>query len=140
MRSRHLPSRSLESVYECLALQLTQLALSAEIAVAIGASTLANCLQNVEWEHVAQRQRAIARDNHSALDHVLQLTDVSWPVVGTQSPQAIRCQFSPWFSHSGAAPIDEKLGQYFDVAAPFTQWRDHDGKNIEPVEKVLAKT
>src|SRR4051794_11179948 len=77
--------------------------------------------------------------NHGPLDHVLQLTDVAWPVVGLQQVQRLLVDRADVLTRAGGVALHEVFDEHQDVVLAFSKGRYLDGEHIEAIEQVLSE-
>src|SRR5208282_4112145 len=80
-----------------------------------------------------------SREYHAALNEVLQLADISWPIGIHQSLHRGSWDRPNALLHTAGEARHKKVDQELNVFAPFAQRRDFNGKHPQPVEKILAK-
>src|ERR1700678_2060928 len=85
------------------------------------------------WKH------PIIRQDHRALDHVLQFAYVAGPSIGLECCHGLWRNIIDRLAHPPAEDIDELLNQRWDIFAARAQWRQQDGKHVQPVVEVAAK-
>src|SRR5262245_13456510 len=78
--------------------------------------------------------------NHGPLDYVLQLADVTWPIVVLQQLQGLLVDRLEAFSRPGGVALHEVLNESQDVVCTGPKRWHFDGKDIESIEQVLAET
>ncbi len=88
---------------------------------------------------VAERQRRAAREDHRALDHVLQLAHVARPVVGLQQTHDVGRNVVDALAQRAAEAIDQVADQRRNVAAPLAERRQRDRKHVQAVVEVAAE-
>ena len=81
-----------------------------------------------------------AREDHGALDQVLQLADVARPVVARQRLHRLGRDRLDRLLHPPRELLREVAHQHRDVLAPLAQRRHVDREDVEPVEEVLRGT
>src|SRR6266853_1669001 len=81
---------------------------------------------------------ALAQD-HGALDHVLQLAHIPWPVVRLQQLQRLLADGADALPGLLGVTLDQVLRQDRNVVPALAQGRDPDGKDVQPIEEVLTK-
>src|SRR5208337_4929670 len=79
------------------------------------------------------------REYHAALNEVLELADISWPIGIHQSLHRGSRDRPDALLHTAGEARDKKVHQELNVFASFAQRRDFNGKHPQPVEKILAK-
>ena len=79
------------------------------------------------------------RQYHAALNKVLQLADISWPIGIHQSLHRVPRDRPDALLHTPGQARHKKVDQELNVFAPFAQRRDFDRKHAQPVKKILAK-
>src|SRR5208337_506832 len=79
------------------------------------------------------------REYHAALNEVLQLADISWPIGIHQSLHRGSRDRPDALLHAAGEARDKKVDEQLNVFSPFAQRRDFDRKHPQPVKKVLAK-
>src|SRR5208283_1509124 len=79
------------------------------------------------------------RQYHAALNEVLQLADISWPIGIHQRFHRGPGDRPDALLHSAGEACHKKVDQELNVFAPLAQRRDFDRKHPQPVKKVLAK-
>ncbi len=89
---------------------------------------------------VARQQRVAVRENHGALDTVLELAHVAGPSIGDQRLDRRRRQHDCRLLHVAAEPIDEVPRQKRNVTGPVAQGRHGYRKHRQPEEQVLTET
>jgi hypothetical protein len=77
--------------------------------------------------------------NDRTLDDVLQLADVAWPRMALQSRLGRDAQPQARPTSARAVRCQKMARQRDDVLDPLPQCRDQQGKDVEPIEQVLAK-
>src|ERR1700686_594855 len=85
---------------------------------------------------IVDLQRVIAAENHSALDDVLQLADVSGPRVRFAELQRALADPAHPLPHLLGKSLDEVLEQNGYVFSAFPQRRQVDWKDVQSVEEV----
>src|SRR5262249_52827159 len=78
-------------------------------------------------------------DNHSPLDDVLKLTNVSRPGVGLQHLQASLMDALYFFSKVVRITIDKVLDQHGNVFSSFAQGRNLNRKDVKPKQQILTE-
>src|SRR3984893_18040244 len=78
-------------------------------------------------------------EDHRPLDHVLQLADVSGPVVRLQQIEALLVDAAEALPGFGRETVDEVLDQHRNVFAAFPQRRYLDGKDVQAVEQIAPE-
>src|SRR5271157_678691 len=121
--------RAFQSIEDCLPLCLLEGGRCRDNGAASGS------VQLCSW-HI---QFVPLREYHAALNEVLQLADISWPIGIHQSLHRGSWDRPNALLHTPGEARHKKVDQEFNVFAPFAQRRDFNGKHPQPVEKVLAK-
>src|ERR1700691_4225528 len=85
------------------------------------------------WEY------SVIRQDHGALDHVLQFAHVAGPSIGLECCHGVRGNIIDLLAHPPAEDIDELLNQCRDIFAAGAKWRQQDGKHVQSVVEVAAK-
>src|SRR5207245_8304766 len=78
-------------------------------------------------------------EGEGALNDVLQLADVARPAIADQHLEGFAGQSLDGFLLRRGMPVKQILDDQRYVLDPFTERRDMEGKDIEPVEQVLAE-
>ena len=78
-------------------------------------------------------------ENHTALNEVLQLTNVSRPIGIHQSLHRRFWDRPDTLLHSTGESRYKKVHQQLNVFTPLAKWRNFYRKHVQPVKKVLAK-
>jgi hypothetical protein len=92
----------------------------------------------VEGEVVEANHRASGQRD-AALDDVLQLAHVAWPVVGAQGRQGAPRDPAHVLLELPRVLANEVLHEDGDVFLALAQGRDRQGGHVDPVEEVLAE-
>src|SRR5271167_3587504 len=121
--------RAFQSIEDCLPLCLLERGRCRHNSAASGS------VQLCSW-HI---QFVPSREYHAALNEVLQLADISWPIGIHQSLHRGSWDRPNALLHTAGEARHKKVDQELNVFAPFAQRRDFNGKHPQPVEKVLAK-
>jgi len=82
---------------------------------------------------------AIAAENDSAFNRVLEFTHIAGPWMGHECCQTICRDGADVNAMFAGEALQKLLGEEWNVVATFTQWRNEDGDDVEPEEQVLAK-
>src|SRR6185503_16228619 len=85
-------------------------------------------------------QHGAARQDHGALDHVLELADVARPVVALQQSRLLLRQRQRPMTEFLARALEEVTRDLNDVVTALAQRRHLDRENAEPVEQVLTES
>src|SRR5262249_52905703 len=80
----------------------------------------------------------LAQDN-GALDDVLQFADIAGPPVSSQCFQRVLSDFPDILASRVAVTPYEILHEQWNVFRSFSQRRNRDWKDIQPVEEILTK-
>src|SRR5271157_876278 len=121
--------RAFQSIEDCLPLCLLEGGRCRDNGAASGS------VQLCSW-HI---QFVPLREYHAALNKVLQLADISWPIGIYQSLHRGSRDSPDALLHTPGEARHKKVDQELNVFAPFAQRRDFDRKHPQPVKKVLAK-
>src|SRR5262249_21619001 len=78
-------------------------------------------------------------DDDCALNDVLQLPDVTWPVVRLKQSRRLFAESPVFFAGAVGEAMNEVLDEQWDIRPTLTQGRDFQRKHVEPVEQVRAK-
>ena len=84
-------------------------------------------------------QLGAARQDHRALDDVLELAHVARPGIRRQRRQRARVDAAHALADGLRVLLDEVLAQHGDVAGPIAQRRQRDRKDVEAVVEILAE-
>src|SRR5207302_464496 len=84
-------------------------------------------------------QHRAGRQNHRALDQVLQLADIPRPCASGQGVHGFRRDRLDRLVHPPGEMLDEMAHEQWNVFRALAQRRHLDGKNIQPVVEVAAK-
>ena len=91
-------------------------------------------------EQVPRLDRAlVGREQHAALDNVLELTDVAGPGMAEHLAHGPIREPAQGLAVELAVLLDETLDQRRNVGSPFAQRRDRDREGVEPVVEVAAE-
>ena len=93
----------------------------------------------VRYPTLVDRKFVRFRNDERAFNHVLQFTDVTRPGILLQRFESLLLNTLDLFSRSLRVTIDKVIHEQWNVLFPFTQRRQFDGKNVEPVVKITAK-
>src|SRR6202158_124367 len=121
--------RSFQSVDDCLPLCLLEGRRCRNNSAASGS------VQLCSW-HI---QFVPLREYHAALNEVLQLADIAWPIGIHQSLHRGSWDRPDALLHTAGEARHKKVDQELNVFASFAQRRDFDRKHPQPVKKVLAE-
>src|SRR5574342_323945 len=83
--------------------------------------------------------RALA-ENHGPFDDVFKFSDVARPRVGHKGVDRLRRDFRGSLSQPGSAFLREVPSEERDVVGAFSQWRQANRKDAQPVVEVGTKT
>src|SRR5262249_57420614 len=78
-------------------------------------------------------------DDDCALNDVLQLPDVTWPVVRLKQSRRLFAESPVFFAGAVGEAMNEVLDEQWDIRPTLTQGRDFQRKDVEAVEQVCAK-
>ncbi|MCY1298107.1 hypothetical protein D9M70_475780 [compost metagenome] len=78
-------------------------------------------------------------ENDAALDDVLQLADVAWPVVVHAGGQGTVGESQGLLAVLLVKTLDEVLGEQRDIVAPLAQGGNRHRKDVQPVVQVGAE-
>src|SRR5262245_54699886 len=87
----------------------------------------------VDSENTARAQ------NHRSLDHILQLTDVAWPIVRLQQVQRLLVDRMDLFARPAGVALHEVLDQHQEILFPCPERGHFKGKDIEAVIEILTE-
>src|ERR1700676_2598753 len=87
---------------------------------------------------VCRDELAVTQDDR-ALERVVQLAHIAWPVVAHQRRSCVRRQTRVRTSARSLELPKECVGQQRDVATTLAQRRDADVEDLEPIKQVLSK-
>src|SRR5580765_2025988 len=76
------------------------------------------------------------RQNHRTLDEILQLTNISWPVIAHQCLHGFWRNDVDALIHLFAIVLHKMKGEERNVFPPLAQGREFDGENVEAVVKI----
>jgi len=94
------------------------------------------------FRHLERRRQVVAVDDavggqeHRVLDAVLQLADVSRPVIREEHVDRRGADPPHLFAHVGRVLGHEMVGQQEDVVFALPQRRQEDGEDVDPVEEI----
>src|ERR1700722_18498893 len=74
--------------------------------------------------------------NHRALDHILQLADVSRPRIADQCIHRLRGDGIDLLAHIEGEMLRKVADEEWDVFCALAQWGNMNGKNVEPIEEI----
>jgi hypothetical protein len=74
--------------------------------------------------------------SHKTLDHVLELADVAWPVVGLEQRQRRPADPPNALASLGGIPFDQVFDEKRDVVRTLAERRHVDRKDVQPVEQI----
>src|SRR5262249_32454736 len=80
------------------------------------------------------------RDDHRPLNDILQLTNVTWPVVGLDEIESARVDGADALADPTRIALDEVRREQREVTASLSQWRHFDRKDVQPIEQIAAKS
>src|SRR6266850_1720922 len=80
----------------------------------------------------------VAQD-HCPLDHILELTNVTGPVIGFEQIQRVLADTSHPLAGLLSISFDQIFHEQWNVTTPIPKRRDLNRKDIEPVEQVCAE-
>src|SRR5215470_16405707 len=80
------------------------------------------------------------RNDHRALNHVLQFPNVSRPGVGLQQVQGLLIYLTDLLSDLPRVAVNKILYQQRNILLTFAQRRNLDGKDVKPVKEVAAES
>src|SRR5262245_42070734 len=84
-------------------------------------------------------QHGRVRHNHGALDHVLQLANISWPRVGTEQLQRVVLDAADLLAGALRKTMNKIFDEERNVRRAISQGRYIDRKYVEPIEEVRAE-
>src|SRR6202790_5801714 len=87
---------------------------------------------------VCRDELAVTQEDR-ALERVVRLAHIAWPVVAHQRRSCVRRQTRVRTSARSLELPKECVGQQRDVATTLTQRRDADVEDLEPIKQVLSK-
>src|SRR5207244_9753106 len=77
--------------------------------------------------------------NHGPLDDVLQLADIAGPGIRYKKIQSLFVYSVDVLSCFSSETVDEVLDQQRNVFSSFSERRNFDRKNVEPVKQIVTK-
>src|SRR5438093_1256435 len=86
-----------------------------------------------------ERQAAAWRQNHGALDHVLELADVSRPRMVTERLPRLARDHIDAAIHARGKPADEVIDERVDVLRPLTEGRYRDREDVQAVVQIVTE-
>ena len=115
--------------------RLDHLPLELSIVITAGVVRLLFAMAKLEtrnrWQPQAiDAEYVVGTQYHGSLDHVLQLADITRPLVVVKEVQCLfvnACKYSPYLV---CIPTEEVLKKYCNIFPPFSKRRDVDRKNI----------
>src|SRR5215469_3657846 len=84
-------------------------------------------------------QRLCLTDNDGALDHIFELTNISWPGVRLQKLECLLLNAADVFASFSGKTGNEVLHQNGNIFCAFSERRDVDREDLESVEQILSK-
>src|SRR5207247_7544740 len=98
------------------------------------------CLAEGRGQEVGPDHGGLRPDEgDGTLDGVLQFADVPGPAIADQHLEGFASQPLDGFLLRCGMPVEQMLGDQRDVLDPFPERRDVEGKDIKPVEQVVAE-
>ena len=101
--------------------------------------TVANVRRHVEIGQILGPDGAAARENHGALEHVVQFADVARPIIAAQKGQGCFVHSLGNMSQLLCQRTLEGIDEQGDVIATLPEGRHVDGEHLEPVEEIGAE-
>src|SRR5262245_30306385 len=86
-----------------------------------------------------ERQPAAWRQNYGALDHILQLADVSRPRMATERLPRLARDHIDAAVHAAGKLADEVIDENVDVLRPLTEGRYRDREDVEAVVEIVTE-
>ena len=105
---------------------------------AAGCRSLRACTAILQFVN-GEVEHGPARENHCALHEVLKLTDISRPMPGCEPFERGRGYRGDLLLHAACILLREVMHKQRNVLRAFPQRRDVDGKDIQPVVKIVAE-
>ncbi len=82
---------------------------------------------------------AIGTEQNRMLDAVLQLSDVSGPVIGQHGADGGRADADDAFVHPPGVFVGEVIGEQQNIISPLAQCGESDGENIDAVVQIVPE-
>src|SRR4029077_5565024 len=86
-----------------------------------------------------QRQAGACRENYSALDHVFELADVSWPRVATECVEGLVGDQTNVPIHATRELVNEVMNERLDVLGSLPEGRYRDREDVEAVIEIVTE-
>ena len=87
----------------------------------------------------AGRNHVTLRQHHGALDYILQLANVTGPVIAQEGVVGFRRDGQCGLIHLGAKALEKKLDEFGDIFRPLAQRRDWQSESVKPVKEILTQ-